>query len=193
MGQVGLSQDLEVSLTVPPCSWAWQRCGRGWPRSALMTRRRADGRLRSLARAPSLESPIVDELQPLVCVAAASSRHRLRAATLPLNSSHRFTWCPVLMCPRCALSRLVRAHSSGPAFWMQTTGAALLAISRRSPVHVWTPVQDSRGAHGLLYLAAVRYGRNHLIRRDLLPPRLPGHFATDLLRCLSLMRSRRRC
>ena len=41
-------------------------------------------------------------------------------------------------------------------FWMQTTGAALLAVNRCSPARVWMPAQDSRSAHGLLYLAAVR-------------------------------------
>ena len=43
-----------------------------------------------------------------------------------------------------------------PAFWMQTTGASLLAVNRCSPAHVRTLAQDSRSAHGLLYLAAVR-------------------------------------
>ena len=39
---------------------------------------------------------------------------------------------------------------------MQTTGASLLAVSWCSSLHVWTPVQDSRSAHGLLYVPAVR-------------------------------------
>ena len=39
---------------------------------------------------------------------------------------------------------------------MQTTGAVLLAAKRCSPMRVRTPAQDSRSAHGLLYLAAVR-------------------------------------
>ena len=43
-------------------------------------------------------------------------------------------------------------------FWMQTTGAALLATEWRSVVRLRTPAQDSRSAHGLLYLAAVRGG-----------------------------------
>ena len=38
------------------------------------------------------------------------------------------------------------------AFWMQTTGAALLAIKQCSLVRVWMPAQDGRSAHGLLYL-----------------------------------------
>jgi hypothetical protein len=42
------------------------------------------------------------------------------------------------------------------AFWMQTTGARLLAVSRCSSVRVRTHAQDSRSAHGLLYLTAVR-------------------------------------
>jgi hypothetical protein len=40
--------------------------------------------------------------------------------------------------------------------WMQTTGAALLAVRRCSLARVRMPAQDSRSAHGLLYLAAVR-------------------------------------
>jgi hypothetical protein len=35
-------------------------------------------------------------------------------------------------------------------------GAPLLAVNRSSPAHVRTLGQDSRSAHGLLYLAAVR-------------------------------------
>lgn len=44
------------------------------------------------------------------------------------------------------------------AFWMQTTGASLLAVNRCSPVPVRMAAQDSRSAHMLLYLAAVRAG-----------------------------------
>jgi hypothetical protein len=36
---------------------------------------------------------------------------------------------------------------------------------------MWTFVQDSRSAHGLLYLVAVRDDRYHLIRSDLQPVR----------------------
>jgi hypothetical protein len=39
---------------------------------------------------------------------------------------------------------------------MQTTGAALLAVKRCSPMRVRMPAQDSRSVHRLLYLAAVR-------------------------------------
>jgi hypothetical protein len=42
---------------------------------------------------------------------------------------------------------------------MQTTGTVLLAVSRASSARVRTPAQDSRSAHGLLYLAAVRDDR----------------------------------
>jgi hypothetical protein len=38
---------------------------------------------------------------------------------------------------------------------MQTTGASLLAAKRCSLARVSTPAQDSRSAHGLLYLAPV--------------------------------------
>jgi hypothetical protein len=48
---------------------------------------------------------------------------------------------------------------------MQTSGTALLAVERCSLVRVWMAVQDSRSAHGLLYFAAVRDDRHHLIRR----------------------------
>jgi hypothetical protein len=43
--------------------------------------------------------------------------------------------------------------------WMQTTGAALLAVKRCGLVHVWMPAPDSRYAHGLLYLVAVQDNR----------------------------------
>ena len=49
-------------------------------------------------------------------------------------------------------SRLVQGAL---AFWMQTTGAALLAVERRSPLRVQMTAQDRRSAHALLYLVAV--------------------------------------
>jgi hypothetical protein len=42
------------------------------------------------------------------------------------------------------------------AFWMQTTGAALLMINQRRLIRVGLPARDSRSAHRLLYLTAVR-------------------------------------
>jgi len=39
---------------------------------------------------------------------------------------------------------------------MQTTGTALIAVQRCSLMRMWMPAQDSRSAHGLLYLGAVR-------------------------------------
>jgi hypothetical protein len=52
------------------------------------------------------------------------------------------------------------------AFWMQTTGAVLLAVKRRSPACVWMPAQDSRSAYRLLYLAAVRADRREQEHRQ---------------------------
>ncbi len=43
----------------------------------------------------------------------------------------------------------------GQTTWMQTTGAALLAVEWCSLARVRMAAQDSRSAHGLLYLAAV--------------------------------------
>ena len=45
------------------------------------------------------------------------------------------------------------------AFWMQTTGAVLVAIKRLSLVRMWMLAQGSRSAHRLLYVAAVRDDR----------------------------------
>ena len=45
---------------------------------------------------------------------------------------------------------------------MQTTGATLIVVERRSLMRMWMPAQASRSTHGLLYLAAVRDGwRKH--------------------------------
>jgi hypothetical protein len=41
------------------------------------------------------------------------------------------------------------------AFWLQTTGAALLMVTRSSSARVRTLAQDSCSAPGLLYLTAV--------------------------------------
>jgi len=56
-----------------------------------------------------------------------------------------------------ALSVLVRPKCGqrGQATWMQTIGAPLLASKRYSLMGMRMPAQDSRSAHGLLYLAAV--------------------------------------
>lgn len=53
----------------------------------------------------------------------------------------------------------MRLDDVGLTIWMQTTGVALLAAERCSIVRLWTPVQDSRSAYGLLYFAAVRDDR----------------------------------
>ncbi len=45
-------------------------------------------------------------------------------------------------------------HGTCPS--SRTTGASPLAVYRSSPMHMWTPGQDSRSTRGLLYLAAVR-------------------------------------
>jgi hypothetical protein len=74
---------------------------------------------------------------------------------------------------------------------MQTTGAPLLTVSRCSPPHVRTPVQDCRRVHGLLYLGAVRNDSHHLIRSDLQSRPLHAYFVTDLVKYSSTMRIRR--
>jgi hypothetical protein len=55
-------------------------------------------------------------------------------------------------------TRSVHVVDGALAFWMQTTGAPLLAVSGCSSPRVWTLAQDSRSAYGLLYLAAVWAG-----------------------------------
>ena len=53
--------------------------------------------------------------------------------------------------------RALSYHPVGDhAFWMQTTGAVLVVNQQCSPVRMSMPVQGGRGAHRLLYLAAVR-------------------------------------
>jgi len=42
------------------------------------------------------------------------------------------------------------------SFWMQTVGATLFAGKWCSTMRVWMSAQNRCGAHGLLYLAAVR-------------------------------------
>ena len=90
--------------------------------------------------------------------------------------------------------RLVRGAL---AFWMQTTGTALLADKPCSPARVRLVVQGGRSACRLLYSAAVQrsshLGRDHLIRRLCHADPLPAHSAADLPKLYSLVRSRRRC
>src|SRR5689334_19281430 len=57
-------------------------------------------------------------------------------------------------------------HVGCTTLLMQTTGAALIAVERRSLACMWMPAQGSRSTHALLYLAAVRDDwREHRIRR----------------------------
>jgi len=76
---------------------------------------------------------------------------------------------------------------------MQTSGTALLAVERCSLVRVWMAAQDSRSAYGLLYVAAVRDDRHHLIRRDLQPRPLPVRPVANLFKYSSMMRRKWRC
>lgn len=48
------------------------------------------------------------------------------------------------------------------ASWMQTAGAALLAVKWCSPVRMRVPAHDSRSAHGLLYPSANPRGTEFL-------------------------------
>jgi hypothetical protein len=61
------------------------------------------------------------------------------------------------------------------AFWMQTSGTALLAVERCSLVRVWMAAQDSRSAHGLLYFAAVQddWCEQNTVKVALTPGRAP--------------------
>jgi hypothetical protein len=134
-------------------------------------------------------SPVVDELQPLgirccgfppkpalSCDFASQQFSSLHV----VSGTHVPRMCPALTGTACAFSLTT---------WMQTMGASLLTVSWCSPPHVRTPVQDSRSAHGLLYLAAVRNDSHHLIRRLCRAHRLPAHFVADLPRCYSLLRT----
>lgn len=51
---------------------------------------------------------------------------------------------------------LLRNHETGLTL-LATTGTALLVVEGGSTAHLWTTAHDSRSAHRLLYLAAVRY------------------------------------
>jgi hypothetical protein len=75
------------------------------------------------------------------------------------------------------------------SIWMQTSGTALLAVERCSPVRVWMAAQHSRSAHGLLYFAAVRDDRHHQIRRLCRANPPPAYFVAELPRRYSLVRS----
>jgi hypothetical protein len=65
-------------------------------------------------------------------------------------------WCAAggdIEC-RCA----AKSGQRGQTTWMQTVGAAMLAVKRCSIARVRMLAHDSRSAHRLLYLAAVRGG-----------------------------------
>jgi hypothetical protein len=74
------------------------------------------------------------------------------------------------------LSAAVQPESGqrGQTTWMQTTGVSLLVVKRCSLPYVRVPAQDSRRAHGLLYLAAVRGGVAGMPVKCQLAPKLGG-------------------
>jgi hypothetical protein len=74
-----------------------------------------------------------------------------RLSALPVDDRHRPS--------QTMATGTQRARCTPETIWMQTVGTALLAVNRCSPARVWATFQDSRSAHGLLYLAAVRDDR----------------------------------
>jgi len=101
-------------------------------------------------------SLVVDEPQPLViCCCGFAPKPALSCdfASQQFSSLHVVSGAHV---PRMCPALTGAACASTLTTWMQTTGTALLASEWRSIVRLWTPAQDSRSAHGLLYLAAVR-------------------------------------
>jgi len=98
---------------------------------------------------PSLEPPVVDELQPLVMRSCGLAPETDVTCLFALSSSHRFTRHLALMCPRCALTLRSVASSS------RTFGTVLLTVKRCSLARMRRSAQDSRSVCGLLYLAAV--------------------------------------
>ena len=101
-------------------------------------------------------SLVVDEPQPLViCCCGFAPKPALSCdfASQQFSSLHVVSGAHV---PRMCSALTGAACASSLTTWMQTTGATLLVVKRRSVVRAWMPAQDSRSAHGLLYLAAVR-------------------------------------
>ena len=82
-------------------------------------------------------------------------------------SSAGVRWCPLLA--RGVVTHLVTRFRGGfwLTTWLQTTGAALLAVKWCSLARVLMPAQDGRRARELLYFAAVLGDSHHLIRSDL--------------------------
>jgi hypothetical protein len=72
----------------------------------------------------------------------ASGHRRRRLDPIWLNST--------------VVSRWLRRTVARQHLWMQTTGACMVARSRRSVVGLLATAHDSRSACWLLYLAAVR-------------------------------------
>jgi hypothetical protein len=72
--------------------------------------------------------------------------------TVPESVGRR---CAQLRAPGADLTLGPRLVHRAMTLWMQTTGAALLAVEWCSLARVRMAAQDSRSAHGLLYLAAV--------------------------------------
>jgi hypothetical protein len=126
--------------------------------------------------------------------AASSSRSQVVVSTASAASC--LTWerpsVDVRWRPPLAVAIVTHLVTRPPAgfslaIWMQTTGAALLAVKRCSLVRVPMVAQDRHGTYGLLYLAAVQHSK---IRRLCHAHPLPAHSDADLPKCCSLVSSR---
>ena len=117
-----------------------------------------------------LHLSVVDELYPLViysCGLRPKPAMTCVFGSRCLSSAHTVFGVHVpSMCPDFRWSAECRT------FWMQTTGAGLLAAKRCSLARVPMPAQDSRSAHRLLYLTAVRDDRREQEHRQ-------AHLDTD--------------
>ena len=107
-------------------------------------------------------SPRVYRAWPLAWP-SPSGPHTARCAALRrdgLTASEAVVWrCAQLRGSAADLALGSRLVHRALAFWMQTTGATLLAVEPRSLVHVSATARDGRSACRLLCLAAVQDDR----------------------------------
>jgi hypothetical protein len=98
---------------------------------------------------------LVRTSEPLACKLRHGVGYRRSPGNLASAVTRLIGWSRMPLWSAMVVSS--QAYGSRLTTWMQTMGTILVTIERCSLVRVSMPAQGGRGAHRLLYLAAVRW------------------------------------
>src|SRR5215813_9213942 len=132
----------------PPTGIVSRACGNPLA-TPLVASHRQRGQRRSFAQVAWSTESVWTQWMSAWLVHFRAARFHLLRLTAPESVGRR---CAQLRGSGADLALGPRLVHGALAFWMQTSGTALLTVERCSLVRVWMAAQDSHSAHGLLYL-----------------------------------------